>query len=179
MAVATMLGEWRLSIGHFMALFYRRRPNSVKSPRCNRFRPTSIGQGLGLTIGATVMTPPRVILYILALASSLLGFGLGVKTAFAHAIVVAATPSAHQTVAQAELNVEIRFNSRVDVGRSRLTLVRPDGASVILPLLGSGASETLTAKAPGLENGNYRLLWQTLSIDGHITHGEIPFEVKR
>ncbi|MGA9826670.1 MAG: copper resistance CopC family protein [Methylocystis sp.] len=125
------------------------------------------------------MTPPRVILYILALWSSLLGFGLGVKTALAHAIVVVSTPSAHQTMAQAELNVEIRFNSRVDVGRSRLTLVRPDGTDVILPLLGSGASETLTAKAPGLENGNYRLLWQTLSIDGHITHGEIPFEVKR
>ncbi len=125
------------------------------------------------------MTPPRVILYILALASGLLGFSLGVKTALAHAIVVAATPSAHQTVTQSELDVEIRFNSRVDVGRSRLTLAPPDGAGVILPLLGSGASETLTAKAPGLENGNYRLLWQTLSIDGHITHGEIPFEVKR
>jgi copper resistance protein C len=125
------------------------------------------------------MTPPRAILYILAFGSVLLGFSLGVKTAFAHAIVVAATPSARQTVAQSELNVEIRFNSRVDVGRSRFTLARPDGASVILPLLGSGASETLTAKARGLENGNYRLLWQTLSIDGHITHGEIPFEVKR
>jgi copper resistance protein C len=125
------------------------------------------------------MTPPRVILYILALASGVLGSGLGVKAALAHALVVAATPSAHQTVTQSELDVDIRFNSRVDVGRSRLTLVSPDGASVILPLLGNGASETLTAKAPGLENGHYRLLWQTLSIDGHITHGEIPFEVKR
>ena len=125
------------------------------------------------------MTPPRAIHYVLALGSGLLGFSLGVETALAHAIVVAATPSAHQTVAQSELNVEIRFNSRVDVARSRLTLVRPDGASVILPLGGNGASETLTAKAQGLDNGYYRLLWQTLSIDGHITHGEIPFEVKR
>jgi methionine-rich copper-binding protein CopC len=162
-----------------MALFYRRRPNPVKSRRRNCFRPASIGQGLRPTIGAAVMTPPRAIDYILALGSGLLGFSLGVETALAHAIVVAGTPSAHQTVAQSELNVEIRFNSRVDVARSRLTLVRPDGASVILPLLGNGAAETLTAKTPGLENGHYRLLWQTLSIDGHITHGEIPFEVKR
>ena len=125
------------------------------------------------------MTPPRASPYFLALGLSFIGLSLGVKTALAHAIVVAATPSAHQTVAQSELKVEIRFNSRVDLARSRLTLVRPDGASVILPLLGSGASETLTAKAPELENGRYRLLWQTLSIDGHITHGEIPFEVKR
>jgi hypothetical protein len=125
------------------------------------------------------MTPRRASPYILALGLSLLGISLGVKRALAHAIVVAATPSAHQTVAQSELKVEIRFNSRVDLARSRLTLVRPDGAGVILPLLENGASETLTARAPGLENGHYRLLWQTLSIDGHITHGEIPFEVKR
>ena len=125
------------------------------------------------------MRPPRVFLYILALGPGLLGFSLGAQSALAHAIVVAATPSAHQTVTRSELDVEIRFNSRVDVARSRLTLARPDGSSVILPLLGSGASETLTAKAPELENGHYRLLWQTLSIDGHITHGEIPFEVKR
>ena len=125
------------------------------------------------------MTPTRAIPYILAIGLSLLWWSLEVKTALAHAIVVAATPSAHQTVAQSELQVEIRFNSRVDLARSRLSLARPDGASVILPLLGSGASEMLTAKATGLENGHYRLLWQTLSIDGHITHGEIPFEVKR
>ena len=125
------------------------------------------------------MRPPRVFRYIFTLVSGLLGFSLGAQSALAHAIVVGATPSAHQTVTRSEFDVEIRFNSRVDVARTRLTLVRPDGASVILPLLGSGASETLTAKAPELENGHYRLLWQTLSIDGHITHGEIPFEVKR
>jgi methionine-rich copper-binding protein CopC len=162
-----MPGEWRLSVGPFMALFCRRRPDSVKSSRRTLFPPTS------------VMTPPRVVLCILALGSGLLGLSLGVRMALAHAIVVAAQPSAHQTVAQSEFSIEIRFNSRVDVARSRLTLARPDGASVILPLLGSGASDTLTAKAAGLENGHYRLLWQTLSIDGHITHGEIPFEVKR
>ncbi len=120
------------------------------------------------------MTPPRAILYILAL-----GLGLGVETALAHAIVVAATPSPNQKVSVSELKIEIRFNTRVDLARSRLTLARPDGARVILPLLGSGASEMLTANAQGLENGRYRLIWQTLSIDGHITHGEIPFEVNR
>ena len=36
------------------------------------------------------MTPPRGILFILALGSALLGFGFGARTALAHAIVVAA-----------------------------------------------------------------------------------------
>ncbi len=120
------------------------------------------------------MTMRRFILYVLPLALI-----VWAELAFAHAIVVASTPSAHQTVSESELMVEIRFNSRVDPARSRLTLVRPDGASIVLPLVGSGPTETLRGAAPGLENGRYRLLWQTLSIDGHITHGEIPFEANR
>jgi len=120
------------------------------------------------------MTMRRFIPYVLLLALI-----LWAEPTFAHAIVVASTPSAHQTISESELTVEIRFNSRVDAARSRLTLVRPDGASVVLPLVGSGPTETLGGVASGLENGRYRLLWQTLSIDGHITHGEIPFEVNR
>ena len=104
---------------------------------------------------------------------------LSAGPALAHAIVVASTPSAHQTVAGPDLDVEIRFNSRVDSAHSKLTLVRPDGASVVLSLEGSGATETLKAKASELTNGPHRLLWQTLSVDGHITHGEIPFDVSR
>jgi methionine-rich copper-binding protein CopC len=143
--------------------------------------PPRIGlERLATTIGATAMTPPpRAIPYVLAFGLSLVGPSLDVETALAHAIIVAATPSANQTVTEPELKVEIRFNSRVDLARSRLSLARPDGASVILPLIGHGASETLTAIAPELKNGHYRLLWQTLSVDGHITHGEIPFDVSR
>jgi len=28
-----------------------------------------------------------------------------------------------------------------------------------------------------LKPGSYRLRWQVMSIDGHVTHGDIPFEV--
>jgi methionine-rich copper-binding protein CopC len=119
------------------------------------------------------MTTLRSFLYLAAISSVLYSEG-----AFAHAIVVASTPSVNQSVSTPEVEVEVRFNSRVDRARSRLTLVGPDGASVVLPLA-EGAAETLGARASGLENGRYRLLWQTLSVDGHITHGEIPFEVRR
>jgi methionine-rich copper-binding protein CopC len=97
--------------------------------------------------------------------------------AWAHAIVVTSTPAAHAAVAGPDIKVEIRFNSRVDAARSRLSLARPDGSTVVLQ--GTGAGETLTAEATGLAAGSYRLLWQTLSVDGHITRGEIPFEVGR
>jgi hypothetical protein len=126
----------------------------------NILRSQSTGRGKRPTNGPIAMTTPRAILFVLAV-----GLTLGVETALAHAIVVASTPLAHQTISQSELMVEIRFNSRVDPARSRLTLVRPNSASVILPLMGSGPSETLKASASGLENGRYRLMWQTLRAE--------------
>lgn len=100
-------------------------------------------------------------------------------TALAHALVLASTPASRATVSGPDLAVEIRFNSRVDPARSRLTLLRPNGASVDLPLKVGASSDTLSAVTSELAGGHYRLLWQTLSIDGHITHGEIPFDVSR
>ncbi len=99
--------------------------------------------------------------------------------ALAHALVLASTPAPRETVSGPELKAEIRFNSRVDPARSRLTLLRPDGASVVLPLATDGPTDTLSSVIFGLTNGPHRLLWQTLSVDGHITHGEIPFDVSR
>ncbi|ARN80656.1 copper resistance protein [Methylocystis bryophila] len=99
--------------------------------------------------------------------------------AAAHAIVVASSPQPRQIVSQSELEIELRFNSRIDRARSRLTLLGPDGAPKALALKDTGVGERLEASAKGLEKGAYRLLWQALSVDGHVTHGEIPFEVER
>ncbi|HXY57712.1 MAG TPA: copper resistance CopC family protein [Methylocystis sp.] len=106
---------------------------------------------------------------------------LAANPALAHAIVVASEPKAQEVVTTPSLNIDIRFNSRIDAGRSRLLLLIPKSAnspSVILPLEG-GETDALRATALNLENGSYELLWQTLSVDGHITRGVIPFEVKR
>lgn len=100
--------------------------------------------------------------------------------AFAHAVVVASTPVAGAVVAPgSDLPIEIRFNSRIDAARSRLTLARPDGSSVVAPLDKSESNLSLRATVRGLEPGEYVLRWQTLSLDGHIAHGEIPFRVGR
>ena len=96
----------------------------------------------------------------------------------AHAIIVSATPANGAVIAGSELAIEIRFNARVDSRLSRLTLATPDGGSVILPLA-DGAPDALQAKASGLAPGAYRLHWQTLSVDGHLTQGDISFEMGR
>ena len=98
--------------------------------------------------------------------------------AAAHAIVVASSPRPHEIVTKSEIRIELRFNSRIDRLRSRLVLMRPDGSQEGLALSQSG-DESLEAEAKALEKGSYRLLWQALSVDGHVTHGEIPFQVDR
>ncbi|HMK91119.1 MAG TPA: copper resistance CopC family protein [Methylocystis sp.] len=114
-----------------------------------------------------------------ALAALALTLLLSPGAALAHAIVVASNPEPRQTVKGPDISVEIRFNSRIDLERSRLTLKRPDGSSVILPLQGGETGDMLRSGASGLTEGSHTLLWQTLSVDGHITHGVIPFEVSR
>ncbi len=95
----------------------------------------------------------------------------------AHAIVVAAEPAVDAVLAAGSVPVRLRFNSRIDDERSRLTLIRPDGSTLPLPIGASGSPDTLIAKIDGLAPGAYRLRWQVLAVDGHITRGDIPFTV--
>jgi len=98
--------------------------------------------------------------------------------ALAHAILVEATPAAGSTVSGPDLEVRLRFNSRIDGARSHLTLVQPNKQERTLTLGKQPGPALLTAKAAGLAPGAYRLRWQVLAADGHITRGEVPFQVK-
>lgn len=95
----------------------------------------------------------------------------------AHAIIVESAPAAGATLHRAALPILLRFNSRIDRERSRLMLLGADGAAVTLKLEPSAGPDTLAAEADGLAPGRYRLRWQVLGIDGHITRGDIPFEI--
>jgi methionine-rich copper-binding protein CopC len=105
------------------------------------------------------------------------GLSLGSAAARAHAIVVSSLPAAGAVVHDKSGRVMVRFNSRIDPLRSRLLLVRPDGSSTALELADAPGRDTLTATVSELTPGSYRLRWQVLAIDGHITRGDIPFTV--
>ncbi|HUH86330.1 MAG TPA: copper resistance CopC family protein [Stellaceae bacterium] len=115
----------------------------------------------------------RAPVLLLALAS-MLGAPFPAR---AHAIIVASAPAAGATLHGSALPVLLRFNSRIDGERSRLMLLRADGSPVALKLVASAGPDTMAAEAEGLAPGRYRLHWQVLAIDGHITRGDIPFEV--
>lgn len=106
-----------------------------------------------------------------------LALGLPSAPADAHSIVIASDPAANTVLHGTSLPVELHFNSRIDHERSRLTLIRPDASAVILPLAPESGPDVLATRIDGLVPGPYRLRWQVLGIDGHITRGDIPFQV--
>jgi copper resistance protein C len=97
--------------------------------------------------------------------------------AVAHAVLLESSPALRSAVTGPDVPLKLRFNVRIDIARSRLTLVRPDGSSQALEVNKKASPDMLSALATGLTPGLYRLRWQVLAADGHITRGEIAFTV--
>ncbi|HUJ97528.1 MAG TPA: copper resistance CopC family protein [Stellaceae bacterium] len=108
----------------------------------------------------------------------LAGTALEPLPASAHAIVVSASPADGAVLASGDAPVLLRFNSRIDHQRSRLSLIAADGSTTVLPVDPAASTDSLVARLVGLPPGQYRLRWQVLALDGHITRGDIPFTVK-
>ena len=98
--------------------------------------------------------------------------------ALAHAIVVAAQPAMKATVAPGDLDIRLNFNSRVDSKRSRFILQRPDGTEMTVVLAPDMPLGVLAGHALVTQEGRWTLRWQALSLDGHITRGEVIFSVR-
>lgn len=96
---------------------------------------------------------------------------------WAHAIIIKSDPDAGSRVRGPMLDFRLQYNSRIDAARSRLELSLPDGSARPLSIQAGDSLDSLAAHADGLAPGHYRLHWQVLSVDGHITRGDIPFDV--
>ncbi len=98
-------------------------------------------------------------------------------TAWAHAIIVESTPKINDVINGSVLEINLRFNVRIDGARSKLTLVLPDGTSRPVEFPRQSSPDSLSATVARLLPGKYQLHWQVLAGDGHITQGDIPFSV--
>ena len=79
------------------------------------------------------MRPSRQFLAAFSLCVAA-AFFLMVQAAQAHAVLLESNPALKAQVAGPDVPIQLRFNVRIDVGRSRLTLVRPDGSIQTLEL---------------------------------------------
>lgn len=116
----------------------------------------------------------RALILCLAMATLFL-----LPTADAHAILLESHPPLNGQAAGPDVPIKLRFNVRIDASRSRLALIGPDGTTQALQIGKENSAETLTSQANGLTPGQYRLRWQVLASDGHLTRGEIPFTVTK
>lgn len=96
--------------------------------------------------------------------------------AWAHAILMESKPAVHSSVKGPDVVIWLRFNVRVDGSRSRLHLVAPDGSQQNLSLARQSSPDILQSQA-SLKPGAYKLQWQVLASDGHMSRGEVPFTV--
>jgi hypothetical protein len=113
----------------------------------------------------------------LVLAVALIAM-VSAREASAHAILFEATPARNSIVSGSSLAVKLRFNVRVDSGRSRLALVYPCGSLHALQVKAQQPADVVAADVSDLGPGHYDLKWQVLASDGHMTQGDIPFAVK-
>jgi methionine-rich copper-binding protein CopC len=95
-----------------------------------------------------------------------------------HAILLEATPAKNASVTGPDIQILLKFNARIDGARSQVSLVLPDSTVRKIELDKQKSPEILSANPKGLKAGAYKLRWQVLASDGHITRGEYPFEVK-
>jgi methionine-rich copper-binding protein CopC len=98
-------------------------------------------------------------------------------SAAAHAILIGSTPAIHATVPAGHVSFTLHYNSRIDRGRSRLTLIGPGKSQTRLPIGADGAGDVMVTAAD-LTEGDYTVRWQVLATDGHITRGDLPFTVQ-
>jgi len=113
-----------------------------------------------------------VILFVVALLAA------SSRPALAHAVLVSSTPQKNAAVSGPDITINLKYNSRIDGARSTLSLLKPDGTVEKIGAPAQVAPDVLSATGHGLAKGAYVLRWQVLAADGHITRGEVPFQVQ-
>lgn len=97
----------------------------------------------------------------------------------AHAILVEASPAPGAAVAGPSVRITLRFNTRIDHVRSGMRLFGPDGRETPVPAAKRDVpADVLAGDAADVAPGAYRLRWQVLAVDGHITRGDVSFTVR-
>ena len=110
------------------------------------------------------------------IAAVLLLLGIA-QIAPGHAILKETSPAANAKVTGPDVNIRLKYNVRIDAARSKVQLMTPDNTMVDLKLDPPSSPDTLTCTATGLKPGVYKIAWQVLASDGHITRGLVPFTV--
>jgi methionine-rich copper-binding protein CopC len=102
-------------------------------------------------------------------------------TAF-HAHLVRADPAVNDTIASTPKTVRLWFSEPVELGLSRIRIVRVGGDTVKTSELRHEGSASTTAAldlaSPPTAPGSYQVTYRVVSRDGHPSSGSYQFVVK-
>lgn len=118
----------------------------------------------------------------LALVALLLAVSLAPRTALAHASLLRSDPPAGVSLARGPDSIALWFSETVELGYSRVQVLRADGSRVPVGDLerrDDGPDPALRLPLPDeLPRGSYTVVWSVLStVDGHVTDGFFSFTV--
>lgn len=102
-------------------------------------------------------------------------FLLLVNNVSAHSVLESTNPKDGEVVKSDLSKVVLTFESKIEEG-SKLLLVSETGESIPVSM-GVKENELVANLNQPLEAGNYSVLWETASTDGHILTGTFSFEV--
>ncbi|HEV8617059.1 MAG TPA: copper resistance CopC family protein [Methylomirabilota bacterium] len=113
----------------------------------------------------------------LALAAALVLAGVG--DGGAHGLLERAEPRAGSTARVPPRVVRLWFAGAIEPGYSRIEVFDANGnrADMNDSAVDPASRTLLTVSLPALPAGRYRVVWRVLSIDSHLTDGELTFSV--
>lgn len=95
----------------------------------------------------------------------------------AHAYLSHSTPLQDAELQASPGAIKLTFTEKIDTKLSSITLVKAGDGSSIAGKLSADGDMTLIYTMPKLDNGEYKVVWQVLSLDTHITDGSFRFAV--
>lgn len=100
--------------------------------------------------------------------------------AWAHAKLVASEPAVAAVLSAAPATIRLQFNDYVELSFSKVKLVAANDAVIEALAIVPDKTEpkALIATLPPLPAGLYRVLWSTVTRDGHKAKGEYAFSIK-
>ena len=155
----------RRDVEPYNSMHYRYVFRRVAGEACDNIQSRTI-PGASCKKTVTMVRRLTLVLFLIALCAD------------AHAILKSSVPRPKEVVAGPDVAITLTFNSRIDVKRSQIAVVGQGNSERKLSLGNQPSPDVVATVAKGLQNGHYVVRWQVLASDGHISRGEIPFEVR-
>lgn len=95
----------------------------------------------------------------------------------AHAYIYQSEPLANAELERPPARIKLVFTEKINVKVSQITVENTADGSEVKGKLSHDGDLTLLYDLPALDDGVYKVVWQVLSLDTHVTDGSFKFAV--